>query len=131
MGSFPFIYKKPHFNLSPQTILSLFFLRRLVLTTIHVLPAILHSPEPIYMKLNLVLVIRNNILKQMDHNLRPQVKAMLEMRFYKANFGPQTRTYVVLRGFIFVEEIWRIKEERTKNPFRIGPITFLANCTHP
>ena len=66
----------------------------------------------------------------MDHNHRPQVKAMLEMRFYKANFGPQVK-HISSSGFTFVEEIWQIKEERTKNLFRIGPITILANCTHP
>ena len=117
MGSFQFKYKKPYFNLSPQTILSLmlFIRRRLGLTAILVLPAILHSPEPIYMKLNLVLVTRNHILKQMDHNHRPQVKAMLEMRFYKANFGPQTQTYVVLRFHICGRDLANKRRENKKS----------------
>ena len=116
VGSFQFKYKKPHFNLSPQTILSLMlFIRRIGLTAILVLPAILHSPEPIYMKLNLVLVTRNHILKQMDHNHRPQVKATLEMRFYKANFGPQTQTYVVLRFHICGRDLANKRRENKKS----------------
>ena len=155
MGSFQFKYKKPYFNLSPQTILSLMlFIRRIGLTAILVLPAILHSPEPIYMKLNLVLVTRNHILKQMDHNHRHQVKATLEMRFYKANFGPQTQTYVVLRFHICGRDLANKRRENKKSfqnracyyfgqlytslgfifveeiwrSYTVGPIPFLANC---
>ena len=109
----------------------LFIRRRLGLTAILVLPAILHSPEPIYMKLNLVLVTRNHILKRMDHNHRPQVKAMLEMRFYKANFGPQSQTYIILRFHICGRDLANKRRENKKNLFRIRPITILANCTHP
>ena len=67
------------------------------------------------MKLNLVLVMSNDILKQMDHNHRPQVKAMLEMRFYKANFGPQTQTYVVLRFHICGRDLANKRRENEKS----------------
>ena len=66
----------------------------------------------------------------MDHKHRPQVKAMLEMRFYKANFGPQTQTYVILRFHICGRDLANKRRENKKS-FKFGPITILANCIDP
>ena len=51
----------------------------------------------------------------MDHNHRPQVKAMLEMRFYKANFGPQTQKYVILRFHICGRDLANKRGENEKS----------------